>query len=299
MAKIDYLAKIALILDEKKTSISCIIPAYNEEGRVTNVLKVVEQFPYFSEIVVVNDGSTDATAQEIKDFVKTTSKISFYDNKENKGKTKVVLEGISKSHGELIVLIDADLRNLTHQDIAKMIYFVINGEYQMTIIDRGSDRAVWGPLASLTCRFNGGERVFWRNEYEKVPFNVNDGYLFEQIINLHYVKNGLKVRTIYCPKLKSAWQFKKKGLIKGLKVYTNMFIKVYRNSHIKGFYLQVGAIEEDRLEPLYKLYNRSDNFMKIPIILIVVFGTLASIITFITLNLSKFKGLPFIFRKKE
>ena len=43
----------------KLNAISCVIPAYNEGARIANVLKIVCVHPLISEVVVVNDASTD------------------------------------------------------------------------------------------------------------------------------------------------------------------------------------------------------------------------------------------------
>ena len=51
-----------------KNKVSCIIPAYNEESRIANVLKVVENHPILDEVIVINDGSTDKTADVIRRF---------------------------------------------------------------------------------------------------------------------------------------------------------------------------------------------------------------------------------------
>jgi glycosyltransferase involved in cell wall biosynthesis len=290
LKKTDYVDLLKKQLEVRPTQIACVIPVYNEEGRVSQVLEVVSTFPFLDELIVVNDGSTDGSVTEIKTFSKDYPSIRLLHNKTNLGKIEAVKKGISATNCELVVLVDADLRNFTHQDLAKLIYFVVNGEYDMTIIDRGGDRlSPQGFLASLINRLNGGERAFWKKEFHKIDFIEREyGYLLEQIMNLYYVKNELKVRTIYAPNLRSSWQFAKKGWRKGWKVYKDIHIKLYQKSGIKGFYLQVGGVEEDRLEPLYKLYNKSKNYKKLSIILvfiIAIVGIIASLITSIKLNL--------------
>ena len=46
--------------------VSVIIPAFNEEETVANVIKVVKKVKYVDEVIVVNDGSTDRTESEAK-----------------------------------------------------------------------------------------------------------------------------------------------------------------------------------------------------------------------------------------
>ena len=49
-------------------TISCIMPAYNEEKNIQRVLDVVSTYGRFSEVIVIDDGSDDRTAQIAKSF---------------------------------------------------------------------------------------------------------------------------------------------------------------------------------------------------------------------------------------
>jgi hypothetical protein len=160
----------------------------------------------------------------------------------------------------------------------------------MTILDRAGDRvSPVGWVQSWTARFNGGERAMWKEDFNNVEFDKDSHYALEQELNLYYVNKGLKVRTIYCPELYCTYQFEKKGFIGGLMAYKKMFTEIYMNSHIKGFYVQVENIVEDRIEPLYDFMNKSSNSrIKKPAIgVILAAGLVTSVATFLWLNLKK------------
>lgn len=247
------------------------------------VLDVLVVFPHFLEIIIVNDGSTDDTQKVAESYATKYKNLKVLKNSVNLGKTKTVIKGVEASRGDLIVLIDGDLIGLDEISIYKMIYFVIKGEFDMTILDRGGDRmAVTGFFQSWTARLNGGERAFWKSEFKKIKFPIRSRYGIEQILNLHYVKKGLKARTIYCPKLMCTYQIKKKGVIRGMLTYTKMFIECYRTSKVKGYYLQVRDVVEDRIEPLYKIYNRTKH-KKTIMSAIAISGLILSIYTFLNL----------------
>src|SRR5690606_1337929 len=111
----------------------------------------------------------------------------------NVGKTKAVLEGMKRCKGELVCLIDADLTGLKYEHLYKMIYFVLDREFDMTILDREGDRiSPIGWAQSWTSRFNGGERAFWLKDWSKIKFEEDALYGIEQVMNLHYVKSGKK-----------------------------------------------------------------------------------------------------------
>lgn len=87
--------------------LSIIIPVYNEEKTVSKLIdKVVAlKIPKVStEIIVVDDGSTDKTVEKIP-----KNKIKFYQHKKNSGKGAAVVTGISKATGDYIIIQDADL----------------------------------------------------------------------------------------------------------------------------------------------------------------------------------------------
>ncbi|MBU0929638.1 MAG: glycosyltransferase family 2 protein [Nanoarchaeota archaeon] len=92
--------------------LSIIVPAYNEEKRITNFLSELSLFGKNNlkdyEIVIVDDGSTDNTREVIKDFIKRDKKIRLVSYPKNKGKGYAIREGIFSSNGNKIIFIDAD-----------------------------------------------------------------------------------------------------------------------------------------------------------------------------------------------
>jgi len=90
--------------------VSIIAPAYNEEKTILKSIKSLKKIDYpkhLLEIVIVNDGSTDNTANIIKKHIKEKY-ITFIDNKKNKGKAACLNQGIKASKGEFIATMDSD-----------------------------------------------------------------------------------------------------------------------------------------------------------------------------------------------
>ncbi len=113
----------------KNIFFSCVIPAYNEEGRVGNVVKIVKSHPLIKEVIVVSDGSTDRTVFEAK--ISGADKV--IDLRKNLGKGGAVFVGAQEAKSKYLILLDADLINLTIEHLNSLVNPIINNEAEMTI----------------------------------------------------------------------------------------------------------------------------------------------------------------------
>lgn len=88
--------------------VSIIIPVYNGEKYLSRCLGSIEKQTYQNfECIIVDDGSTDTTAQICEPYFKRDSRFIYY-YKENAGVSSARNFGIDKSHGEYISFVDAD-----------------------------------------------------------------------------------------------------------------------------------------------------------------------------------------------
>lgn len=91
--------------------ISIVVPAYNEENRITKTLQAIEAVMLASgetfEILAVNDGSCDKTADVIRSRENEHIRLLTYEK--NRGKGGAVKHGVEHAEGDYIVFTDADL----------------------------------------------------------------------------------------------------------------------------------------------------------------------------------------------
>ena len=112
------------------TNYSFVFPAYNESERLTTslprVLDYVAQRQLSAEIIVVNDGSTDNTAEVVRSFARMHPSIRLQENPGNRGKGYSVRHGMLNATGDVMLFSDTDLSSpITEAD--KLFAAIQNG----------------------------------------------------------------------------------------------------------------------------------------------------------------------------
>jgi glycosyltransferase involved in cell wall biosynthesis len=87
--------------------LSVVVPAYNEEATITQILKRLHCLSCLKEVIVVDDGSTDATCQKVQAL--RLPKVRLLRHERNAGKTAAVRRGLQEVTGEITIIQDADL----------------------------------------------------------------------------------------------------------------------------------------------------------------------------------------------
>ncbi len=119
--------------------VSAVIPAYNEACRIGHTLTQMK--PFVDEIIVVDDASSDATADISKRYGATVFTLN-----SNQGYIHAIKYGFKKARGDIIITIDAD-GEFSANEIPNLIKPIINGEADMVqghrnTIPRPSERAL-------------------------------------------------------------------------------------------------------------------------------------------------------------
>jgi dolichyl-phosphate beta-glucosyltransferase len=139
--------------------LSVIIPAYNEEGRITKTLVEIDSYlkkqSYDYEIIVVNDGSKDLTAETVKKMSSLIANLKLIDNKINQGKGAVVRQGMLEGKGEYRLFTDAD--NSTSIEQIEKIWPEFEKGYDIVIGSRDVKGAVLDPPQPFLRRMILGE----------------------------------------------------------------------------------------------------------------------------------------------
>ena len=128
-----------------KNKLAVVIPIYNEQDTIEQVLEIVKKLDFVKEIIAVNDGSTDNT-KNILDQYQNDEKIKVI-HKANGGKGTALREGFKYVTAEYVAVQDADLE-YDPNDLEKMLEFAINKNVQVVYGNRFYDQGLfeWGKM---------------------------------------------------------------------------------------------------------------------------------------------------------
>ncbi len=202
--------------------VSCIIPFYNEDSRILNVLKTVTKIKVIDEIICVDDGSSDNASEIIK---KNYPSIQLIKHPVNKGKVTAVKTGALVSKYDNILLLDADLIGLDQKEISQAIkIFVSQPNLDLLILYKKNDHFI-----SRILRWNvviGGDRLIKKTSLLKILNTNIKRYQLEVSMNKFAITHKLKTKAIPVSH-KYYFMTSKYGPVKGmwgeLKLIWNMF----------------------------------------------------------------------------
>jgi glycosyltransferase involved in cell wall biosynthesis len=127
---------------EQQRSLSIVIPAHNEEERLQQTLEDLLTSQWVlkneSEIIVVDDGSTDETPTIAQVYADRHSAVRLLRNKTNRGKGYSVRRGFLAAHGDMVIFTDVDLSAPITE--AEKLVLALRGGNDIAISSRGVDR---------------------------------------------------------------------------------------------------------------------------------------------------------------
>ena len=211
-------------------SVAAIVPAYNEEEKLGDVLKALTKTKILSEIIVVDDCSTDKTQDIIKKF-----NVTYIRNKKNKGKAASMNIGVKRSNSDIIFFCDADLTGLTPKIVEQIVLPVAKGECDMFIGIRNNIMQ----KSFLPFALNSGERALRRDIWDRLPNYYKHRYRVE--VGLNYLIKRLGGKTKY--KIFNYYQTlkeRKYGIIKGT------FLRWWMNMDVSMAFLRMQTLDRQK-----------------------------------------------------
>jgi len=202
--------------------IKTLIPAFNEEKTIGDIIDTLNQVSLINEVIVVDDGSEDNTYLVAKNRGARVIKMN-----QNRGKGAALQEGIAKIDTDIILLLDGDLIGLRQEHVYKLLNPVISDEADMTIGVFKKGRGLTD-LAQVVSPGLSGQRAIKLSELKKVKNLDKEGFGVEVALNKHFKEKGI-VKKVELKDLTHVMKEEKMGLVKGVKARTKMYIDILRS----------------------------------------------------------------------
>lgn len=181
------------------------------------VLAVASAHPLLHEVIVVDDGSTDGTAEIVKRY--PTVKLISYPI--NQGKSFAMATGIAAASSDLLMLLDADLSGLSADQITDLATPVLSGMTDVSISLR--QNSLW-VFRAIGLDFISGERVIRREllgeSLEEILVLPRFG--IEVFMNRVIIDRRLSVLVVHWPKVTQARKSEKLGYWRGMRAEWRM-----------------------------------------------------------------------------
>lgn len=210
-----------------KNKISVILPAFNEEKNILEVLnKITQSFKenlYNGEIIVVDDGSEDKTKSLAEDFSRSNPNIKVLHHPQNRGITEALLTGFENAVGDIIVYLCSDQQSNPLEDIPKLVN-KINEGFSMVLGWRQGrrNRIIVSKVGHLLCRSLFGVsfhdmnwiKAYRREVIKDLPLR-SDWHRYIPIL-AHFAGYKIaEVKTNYYPRGHGKSKFGKKRILAG------------------------------------------------------------------------------------
>ena len=198
--------------------ISVVVPAYNEAGRIGAVLRPILGSRLIDEVIVVDDGSDDGTAEEAEQFPVRVLRL-----RANRGKAAALDAGVSEARNDTLLFLDADLVGLNTQHVDDLISAYVDERLDMAVGVFSNGRAKTD-LAQKINPYASGQRILSRQLWERAQENIEDmDYGIEITLSKLAAKEGWNKQLVKLPGVTHVLKEEKRGFSQGLKDRFKMY----------------------------------------------------------------------------
>lgn len=207
-------------LSETSPQVAAIIPAYNEARWIGAILEVLRPVGLLSAIIVVDDGSTDGTAEIVRRAAMADPRLHLLQHERNLGKGQAIFTACAATRAPYLLLLDADLQGLTPAHVEMLIRPVLGGQADMTLgLFRGGHLNT--DLSHWLTPWLSGQRCLRAELLEAVHREAAAGYGFETALTVAAAQHGYRTRRV---PLRGVWHppsefHRKYGLLWRMRMY--------------------------------------------------------------------------------
>lgn len=199
---------------------AAVVPAYNEEKTVGDVVRTLVGSGLFREVIVVSDGSSDGTARAAREAGATL----VHELPSNRGKGAALSHGVMHTDAPIVCFFDADLKGFTAEHAAAVLAPVASGACTMNMGLR--DRGPFWTSVALRLPRVGGERAMRREIFDAIPPRYLKGFKVESALEYFCKVNGLPSCVTVLKGLSIKRKYEKVGVLRALVQYGAMWAQV-------------------------------------------------------------------------
>jgi len=208
-------------VDTSKPRVAAVVPAYNEEKRISAALAAIEEAELVDEIIVVSDGSVDKTYE----IAASNPLVKAIRLEYNRGKAGAMLEGAGATEAEIVLFLDADLIGLKGDHVDDLIRPVLFGDADMAIgVFRAGRRIT--DLAQILVPYISGQRAIYRNLFLSIPHLADLRSGVEMAITRYFKATGLMVEHVVLSGVTHPMKEEKLGFFRGFAARLRMYREI-------------------------------------------------------------------------
>ena len=225
-----------------RPKVAAIVPAFNEAGRIGDVLRTIAAAQLVDEIIVVTDGCTDSTAEEargvaarMEDLFHRPLSLRVFELKQNLGKGGAMTYGAHRTDAEVLLFLDADLIGLRPEQVDAIIEPMLLADADeradMTLglfgEPRGGVFGWWLACCHRTYAALTGQRAIRRDVFLAIPNLTRSRFGVEMYITRHVHAWKLKVAGVTLNGITHPIKEEKVGVFKGMRHRLNMYTEIW------------------------------------------------------------------------
>ncbi|GAB3261102.1 glycosyltransferase [Larkinella harenae] len=219
---------------ETVCGVSCIVPFYNEGKRIFPVLETVTSLGLFDQVICVDDGSEDDTLAQIR---QRWPRITVIRLPENQGKTAAIQRALQTVVSPYVLLMDADLRNIERDELARIVETVGTcPDIDMIILRRL--HAEWFVKMNRADVLLSGERILRTDDLRAILEKPVTGFQLEMAINEYMWTHHKEVRWVPWS-ARNTYKMTKCGPVEGFFKDMVMYANILDYIGLLSFFRQV------------------------------------------------------------
>lgn len=197
--------------------VAALVPAYNEEKTVGQVVDALRTVALIDEVIVISDGSADDTAR-----VAAEHSARVIDLAANVGKAGAIKAGLEATTAGTLLMVDADLIGLTAAHLESLLLPVLSGQTDMTVgLFEGGRVAT--ELAQIVAPYLSGQRALGRHLLEAIEDLGDLRFGIEVALTKQASAVGARTLEVLLPGVTQVMKEEKRGFVRGFAARMQMY----------------------------------------------------------------------------